>query len=83
MWPGRARDGVLSLPLARTTSPSVSISQRELDNVKVLAAIRDGHCSQVEGERLLDITPRRVRRLLRKIQDLGDSLLTRLRGSER
>jgi hypothetical protein len=59
----------------------VSLSQRELDTLKVLASVRDGQRSQVEAARLLGITPRHVRRLLRTVQDRGDSALAHgLRG---
>ena len=65
----------------RRTEDSVSLSQRELDTLKVLAAVRDGQRSQVEAARLLGMTPRHVRRLLRKLQDGGDAALAHgLRG---
>jgi transposase len=58
-----------------------ALSQRELDILKVLAPVLEGQRSQVEAARLLDITPRHVRRLLRKIQEEGDSALRHgLRG---
>src|SRR6185295_14373915 len=65
----------------RRTDAQVSLSQRELDTLKVLAAVRDGQRSQVEAARLLGLTPRHVRRLLRKLQDGGDAALAHgLRG---
>jgi len=51
------------------------LSQRELDMLKVLAPVVDGQRTQVEAARLLDITPRHVRRLLRKLQEGGDTAL--------
>jgi transposase len=58
-----------------------TLSQRELDILKVLATVRDGQRSQVEAARLLGLTPRHVRRLLRKIHDHGDAALAHgLRG---
>jgi transposase len=65
----------------RRTEDQVSLSQRELDTLQVLAAVRAGQRSQVEAARLLGITPRHVRRLLRKLQDGGDAALAHaLRG---
>jgi hypothetical protein len=49
--------------------------------LKVLASVVQGQRTQVEAARLLDITPRQVRRLLRKIHDGGDAALRHgLRG---
>jgi helix-turn-helix protein len=65
----------------RRKDAQVSLSQRELDTLKVLTAVREGQRSQVEAARLLGITPRHVRRLLHKVQDRGDSALAHgLRG---
>jgi hypothetical protein len=65
----------------RRKEDKVSLHQRELDTLKVLAAVRDGQRSQVEAAHLLGITPRHIRRLLRKIQDQGDAALAHgLRG---
>jgi hypothetical protein len=59
----------------------VSLSQRERDILKVLAPVVLGQRTQVEAARLLDITPRHVRRLLRRIQDGGDAAVVHgLRG---
>ena len=58
-----------------------ALSQRELDILKVLAPVLEGKRSQTEAARLLDLTPRHVRRLLRRLQDGGDAALAhRLRG---
>ncbi len=59
----------------RRKDEPVPLSQRELDTLKVLAAVRNGQRSQVEAARLLGISPRHVRRLLQKIQDHGDQAL--------
>jgi hypothetical protein len=65
----------------RRTDAQVSLSQRELDTLKVLAAVRHGQRSQVEAARLLGISARHVRRLLRKLQEGGDAALAHgLRG---
>jgi hypothetical protein len=65
----------------RRTDEPTPLSQRELDILKVLSPVLAGQRSQVEAARLLDITPRQVRRLLRKIQDDGDAALCHgLRG---
>jgi hypothetical protein len=65
----------------RRTDEPTPLSQRELDILKVLTPVLQGQRSQVEAARLLDITPRQVRRLLRKIRDGGDAALRHgLRG---
>jgi hypothetical protein len=65
----------------RRKNDRFSLSQRELDTLKVLAAVRAGQRTQVEAARLLGITSRHVRRLLRKTQDQGDAALAHgLRG---
>jgi Helix-turn-helix domain len=57
------------------------LSQSELDFLKTLASVLDGQRTQAEAARLLDITPRHVRRLLRRIQAGGDAALMHgLRG---
>jgi transposase len=57
------------------------LSPRELDILKVLAPVLEGKRSHVEAARLLDITPRHVRRLLRRLRDDGDAALSHgLRG---
>src|SRR3954454_11717499 len=57
------------------------LSQRELDMLKILAPVLEGKRSQEEAARLLDITPRHVRRLLDKIRSGGDAALAHgLRG---
>jgi hypothetical protein len=65
----------------RRKDRKAALSQHELDILKVLATVRDGQRSQVEAARLLGITPRHLRRLLRKIEDQGDTALAHgLRG---
>jgi Helix-turn-helix domain len=65
----------------RRKDDPVSLSQRERDILKVLAPVVLGQRTQVEAARLLDITPRHVRRLLRRIQDGGDAAVVHgLRG---
>jgi DNA-binding CsgD family transcriptional regulator len=65
----------------RPTDEPTPLSQRELDVLKVLTLVLQGQRTQVEAARLLDITPRQVRRLLRKIHDGGDAALRHgLRG---
>jgi Helix-turn-helix domain len=65
----------------RYKNEPVSLNQRELDTLKVLAAVRAGQRTQVEAARLLGITPRHVRRLLCKIHKCGDAALAHgLRG---
>jgi Helix-turn-helix domain len=57
------------------------LSQRELDIIKVLAPVLEGQRTQAEAARLLDITPRHVRRLLQRLRQGGDSAIVHgLRG---
>jgi transposase len=57
------------------------LTQRERDILKVLAAVQEGTRTQVEAARLLDITPRHIRRLLARIEQGGDAAIShRLRG---
>ncbi len=65
----------------RRKDTPITLSQRERDILKVLAPVLLGQRTQVEAARLLDITPRHVRRLLRRIQDGGDAAIIHgLRG---
>jgi transposase len=60
---------------------STPLSQHEIDILKVLAPVFEGHRTQAEAARLLGITPRHVRRLLLRIQTGGDSAIRHgLRG---
>jgi transposase len=54
---------------------SQPFSQHELDILKVLAPVIEGQRTQAEAARLLGITPRHVRRLLRRIQAGGDNAI--------
>jgi hypothetical protein len=57
------------------------MSQRERDRLRVLHSVLDGQRTQVEAARLLRLTPRQVRRLLRRLQHGGDAALVHgLRG---
>jgi len=65
----------------RRKDDPIPLSQRERDILKVLAPVVLGQRTQVEAARLLDISPRHVRRLLRRIQDGGDAAVIHgLRG---
>jgi hypothetical protein len=65
----------------RRNDDPITLSQRERDILKVLAPVLLGQRTQVEAARLLDVTPRHVRRLLRRIQDGGDAAVIHgLRG---
>jgi hypothetical protein len=46
----------------RRTDEPTPLSQRELDILKVLTPVLQGQRNQIEAARLLDITPRQVRR---------------------
>jgi transposase len=57
------------------------MSQRERDRLKVLQSVRDQQRTQAEAARLLRLSVRQVRRLLRRLEDQGDAALVHgLRG---
>jgi hypothetical protein len=59
----------------------ISMSQRERDRLRVLRSVLEGKRTQVEAARLLDLTPRHVRRLLQRLDQGGDAALVHgLRG---
>jgi Helix-turn-helix domain len=59
----------------------IAMSQRERDRSRVLHSVLEGQRTQVEAARLLRLTPRHVRRLLRRLQQGGDAgLVHGLRG---
>ncbi|GAC1460088.1 MAG: ISNCY-like element ISTde1 family transposase [Pseudarthrobacter sp.] len=66
---------------ASSEGDRIPMSQRERDRLRVLHSVLDGQRTQVEAARLLRLTPRHLRRLLRRLQLGGDAaLLHRLRG---
>jgi transposase len=66
---------------SRRKDAPAQLSSRELDILKVLAPVLEGKRTHVEAGRLLGITPRHVRRLLRRLRDGGDAALSHgLRG---
>src|SRR3984957_14090752 len=69
------------MPSHRRKEDRSPLSQRELDILKVLAPVVEGKRTQIEAARLLGLTSRQVRRLLRRIQDSGDGAIPHgLRG---
>jgi transposase len=59
----------------------IPMSQPERDRLRVLYSVLEGKRAQVEAARLLGLTTRHVRRLLRRLQQGGDAALVhRLRG---
>jgi hypothetical protein len=59
----------------------IEMSQRERDRLKVLHTVQQGQRTQAEAARLLRLTTRQVRRLLRRLADSGDAALVHgLRG---
>jgi len=59
----------------------IEMSVRERDRLKVLHGVVQGERRQKEAARLLGITTRQVRRLVRRYQEAGDpGLIHRLRG---
>ena len=62
-------------------SDRIEMSRRERDRLKVLYGVVQGERLQKEAARLLRLTTRQVRRLVRRIEDSGDQgLIHRLRG---
>jgi DNA-binding MarR family transcriptional regulator len=59
----------------------IEMSRRERDRLKVLYGVVQGERSQKEAARLLRLTTRQVRRLVRRLEGQGDQgLIHRLRG---
>jgi len=59
----------------------IAMSQRERDRLKVMAPVMTGQRTQVEAGRLLGVTPRTIRRWLRRLEVEGDGgIVHRLRG---
>jgi transposase len=59
----------------------IAMSQKERDVLKILQGVLDGKRTQAEAARLLDLTPRHVRRLQRRLEADGDPALVHgLRG---
>jgi transposase len=59
----------------------IEMNRRERDRLKVLYGVVRGERSQKEAARLLRLTTRQVRRLVRRIEEQGDQgLIHRLRG---
>ncbi len=57
------------------------MSQRERDVLEILHAVHSGQQTRVQAARLLGLSVRQVRRLLRKVQAGGDAPLVHgLRG---
>ena len=62
-------------------SERIEMSRRERDRLKVLYGVARGERPQKEGARLLRLTTRQVRRLVRRLEEQGDQgLIHRLRG---
>jgi transposase len=69
------------MSIAREESEWIEMSQRERDRLKVLYGVVQGERPQKEAARLLRLTVRQVRRLVRRIESSGDQgLMHRLRG---
>ncbi len=59
----------------------LEMSQRERERLKVLHEVQRGHLTQVEAGWRLKLSPRHVRRVLRRLEAEGDGgLIHRLRG---
>jgi hypothetical protein len=69
------------MAIAGEESERIEMSRRERDRLKVLDGVLRGERPQKEAARLLGLTVRQVRRLVRRIEVLGDGgLIHRLRG---
>ncbi len=59
----------------------IALSQPERDRLKVLHEVAQGHRTQVEAARQLQLSDRQVRRLLQRVRGEGDrGIIHRLRG---
>ena len=59
----------------------MTLSQRERDRMRVLHEVEQGHVTQVEAARRLQLTDRQVRRLLLRVREQGDrAVIHGLRG---
>ena len=58
-----------------------SMSQKELDRITILNKVIDGHLTQIEAGRILKLTDRQIRNILKKYKTEGvSSLLSKKRG---
>ncbi len=59
----------------------IAMSQRERDRLKTMSAVMVGKGTQVQAARLLNVTPRTIRRWQRRLEREGDAgIIHRLRG---
>src|SRR5450631_4896773 len=59
----------------------MALSQRERDRLRVLQEVKQGHLTQREAARRIDLCDRQVRRLLLRLQEQGDrAVIHGLRG---
>jgi hypothetical protein len=69
------------MPIDVPTPDRIPMSQKERDVLKILYSVTSGQRTQAEAARLLDFTTRHVRRLQRRLQAEGDTVLVHgLRG---
>src|SRR6516164_9060451 len=67
--------------IASQESEWLEMSQRDRDRLKVLHGVIQGERRQKEASRLLRLSVRRVRRLVRRLREAGDrGIIHRLRG---
>src|ERR1035437_9662535 len=65
----------------RMETERMALSQRERDRLRVLQEVKQGHLTQREAARRIDLCDRQVRRLLLRLQEQGDrAVIHRLRG---
>jgi Helix-turn-helix domain len=69
------------MSIASDQRDRIAMRHRERDRLRVLRSVLDGQRTQAEAARLLRLTPRRLRRLLQRLQQGGDAALVHpLRG---
>jgi transposase len=65
----------------RMETERMALSQRERDRLRVLQEVKQGHLTQREAARRIDLCDRQVRRLLLRLQEQGDrAVIHGLRG---
>ena len=53
----------------------IAMTQRDRDVLKVVQSVADGKRSQAEAARLLDVTARHIRRLVKRLAEESDEAL--------
>lgn len=60
---------------------TVGMTQKEIERIKVLAQVREGHLTQISAAKRLGISERQIRKLLRRVESIGDrAIISKKRG---